>query len=84
MGITRMAVEVTWNSNTLRLTNREAEVLCLLSQGMSSKQVASELFCSKRTVDYHISHIYEKLEVSNRIQAVHRAASLGLANSPAL
>ncbi len=62
----------------IRLTPREAEVLGLVVEGKSNKEVASELFCSKRTVDFHLARIYEKLHVNNRIQAVRRAATLGL------
>jgi len=62
----------------IRLTPREAEVLELVLEGKSNKEVASELFCSKRTVDFHLARIYEKLHVNNRIQAVRRAATLGL------
>lgn len=54
----------------IRLTPREAEVLSLVTQGKSNKEVASELFCSKRTVDFHLARIYEKLNVRNRLQAV--------------
>lgn len=65
-------------SRMIRLTRREAEVLELVVEGKSNKEVASELFCSKRTVDFHLARIYEKLHVNNRIQAVRRAATLGL------
>lgn len=62
----------------IRLTKRESEVLGLVIEGKSNKEVATELFCSKRTVDFHLARIYEKLQVNNRIQAVRRAANLGL------
>ncbi len=65
-------------NRSVRLTRREAEVLGLVVEGKSNKEVASELFCSKRTIDFHLARIYEKLNVSNRIQAVRRAATLGL------
>ena len=65
----------------VRLTRRESEVLGLVVEGKSNKEVASELYCSKRTVDFHIARIYDKLKVSNRIQAVRRAALLGLLRS---
>ncbi len=60
------------------MTNREIEVLQLILEGRSSKEVASTLCCSKRTVDFHLARVYEKLEVSNRVQAMRRAAVLGL------
>jgi DNA-binding CsgD family transcriptional regulator len=62
----------------VRLTKREIEVLSLVLEGKSSREVAAALFCSKRTVDFHLARIYEKLQVSNRVQAMRRAALLGL------
>ncbi len=55
------------------LSARECEVLRLIAKGKSSKEVAKELYCSKRTVDFHLGRIYTKLDVSNRVQALTRA-----------
>ncbi|MCL5410676.1 MAG: LuxR C-terminal-related transcriptional regulator [Patescibacteria group bacterium] len=63
---------------SVRLTKRELEVLSLVIEGKSSKDVADALYCSKRTVDYHLANIYDKLQVSNRVQAFRRATRLGL------
>jgi len=63
------------------LTDREVEVLNQVLEGKSSKEVARLLFVSKRTIDYHLTNIYHKLHVANRVQAVLRAAQLGLLNS---
>lgn len=60
------------------LTSRELEVLSLVIEGYSSKQVADMLFISKRTVDFHLDNIYGKLQVSNRMQALQKASRLGL------
>ena len=60
------------------LTGREVEVLSLVLEGKSSKEVASHLFLSKRTIDSHLAKIYDKLNVSNRVQAMRRARELGL------
>ena len=60
------------------LTDREVEVLNHVLEGRSSKEVARLLFVSKRTVDFHLTNIYHKLHVANRVQAVLRAAQLGL------
>ncbi len=60
------------------LTNREIQVLSLILEGRSSKEVAGMLYLSKRTVDFHLARIYEKLNVQNRLQAIRRAAELGL------
>ena len=62
----------------VRLTKREIQVLSLVLEGKSSREVAFALFCSKRTVDFHLARIYEKLQVSNRVQAIRRATLLGL------
>ena len=66
--------------NQNELTKREKEVLSLVLEGYSSKEVANNLVCSKRTVDFHLARIYEKLQVSNRVQALRRATLLGLFN----
>jgi len=52
------------------LTSREQEVLSLMSEGMSNKQIAARLFVSPKTVEKVISGIYRKLEVSSRTAAV--------------
>jgi DNA-binding CsgD family transcriptional regulator len=62
----------------VRLTKREIEVLSLISQGHSSKEAAEALFVSKRTVDFHLANIYDKLQVNNRVQAFRAATRLGL------
>ena len=51
------------------LTNRELEVLKLLSFGMFNKEVAEKLSISERTVKNHVSNIFKKLEVTDRTQA---------------
>ncbi len=52
------------------LTPREEEILKLLSEGHSSKEIAASLTIGVRTVGTHLRHIYEKLHVSSRSQAV--------------
>ncbi len=66
------------NNKPVRLTKREIEVLSLIAQGRSSQEVADALFVSKRTVDFHLANIYEKLNVNNRVKAFRRAAQMGL------
>ncbi len=63
---------------TVKLTKREIEVLTHVIQGKSSKEVADTLFVSKRTVDFHLANVYDKLHVNNRVQAFRRATRLGL------
>ncbi len=54
------------------LSNREREILEQLSKGLMYKEIAAELFISAETVRKHVYHIYEKLHVSNRIEAVNK------------
>ena len=54
------------------LSNREKEILELLSRGMMYKEIAASLFISPETVRKHVYHIYEKLHVTNRIEAVNK------------
>ena len=65
-------------SENIKLTKREIEVLTLVIEGKASKEVADVLFVSKRTVDFHLANIYDKLKVTNRVQAFRRAMRLGL------
>ncbi len=62
----------------IALSKRELDVLKCLAKGMTSSQVASELFISENTVKTHVRHILEKLEASNRAEAVSRAIQLGI------
>lgn len=52
------------------LTERESEVLGLLSKGLANKQIAAALGISEHTVKFHVSSIYQKLNVTNRTEAV--------------
>jgi non-specific serine/threonine protein kinase len=50
------------------LTGREHEIAGLVAEGMSNREIAGRLVISKRTVDAHIEHIYDKLGISSRVQ----------------
>ena len=67
-----------YTDRSVRLTKRELEVLFLVIEWKSSKDVADALYVSKRTVDFHLANIYDKLQVSNRVQAFRRATRLVL------
>ncbi len=54
------------------LSNRENEILELLAQGMLYKEIAARLFISQETVRKHVYHIYEKLHVNNRVEAINK------------
>jgi DNA-binding NarL/FixJ family response regulator len=61
------------------LTPREAEVLSLIAQGKSNREIAAELFVSEATVKTHINHVFSKIDARDRAQAVHYAYTHGLA-----
>jgi DNA-binding NarL/FixJ family response regulator len=73
-----MSMNDSRHDEPIKLTKREIEVLSLVIEGRSSKEVADLLYVSKRTVDFHLANIYDKLQVTNRVQAFRRAVRLGL------
>lgn len=60
-------------SSPAKLTERELEIVKLLSSGISKKEIADQLFISPRTVDAHRSHILEKLELKSTVELVKYA-----------
>src|SRR6185436_13068139 len=60
------------------LTPRERSVLEHLSRGLSNKQIAAALRVSERTVKFHVGSVFTKLGVTNRTEAVTKAAQVGL------
>jgi len=60
------------------LTKREVEILQVISRGLSNAEAADVLDLSRATVRTHLEHIYEKLEVSNRVEAVTEGIRHGL------
>ena len=60
------------------LSDRELDVLTLISQGLSNKDIGERLYIETRTVKWHTSNIIGKLGVKNRTQAVAKARELGL------
>ena len=60
------------------LTNRENEILMLISEGKSNQEIADELFITLKTVKTHVSNILAKLEVEDRTQAAIYAFKHGL------
>ena len=70
----------TEEKKTLRLTRRETEVMRLVAQGLSSKDVAKQLFIEKRSVDFHLQNVYRKTEVvgsrNNKLKALNAVRDL--------
>jgi DNA-binding NarL/FixJ family response regulator len=60
------------------LTPRQSEILILLKTGYSYQEIADAIGVSLNTVKKHVSNIYEKLEVSNRQQAIYKANAIGI------
>jgi DNA-binding NarL/FixJ family response regulator len=60
------------------LTAREREILHLVAQGLNNKHIANRLVLSLKTVQNHVSHIFNKLQVADRAEAILRAREGGL------
>ena len=62
----------------LGITQRERQVLALLAQGRSNKEIAQELGVSPNTIKTQVASLYQKLDVQRRTQAIQKARELGL------
>lgn len=72
------AIEPAMESSSTALSARELDVLRLLASGRSNDAIANELVVALSTIKWHVAHIYRKLGVSGRVQAVARARELRL------
>lgn len=66
------------------LSRREYEVLALLSTGLNNKAIGEELFISEKTVKNHITQVFKKLEVKDRVQAAHFAYNNSIKHTKSL
>jgi two-component system nitrate/nitrite response regulator NarL len=64
------------------LSDREREVIALIAEGLKNKQIAQRLFISETTVTHHLSSIFSKLDVSDRLELIIYAFRHGLAQLP--
>jgi DNA-binding CsgD family transcriptional regulator len=62
----------------LGITPREHEILGLIAEGLSNREIGEKLFVSENTVKTHSGRLFEKLAVGRRVQAVQEARKLGL------
>ena len=76
--LTRVGQMLKQEEQTEHLTDREMEVLRLLVRGNRNKEIAEQLIISERTVKFHVGVIFQKLNVSNRAEAVSKAIQSGL------
>jgi DNA-binding NarL/FixJ family response regulator len=64
-------------ANPAGLTTRQLEVLRLVADGLSNREIADRIYISKKTVEHHVSAIYTKLGVGSRLEATRAATNLG-------
>ncbi len=62
----------------LGITPREHEILGLIAEGLSNREIGERLFVSENTVKTHSSRLFEKMSVSRRVQAVQKGREMGL------
>ncbi len=68
----------TIRDHAVGLTARQAEILELLSEGLTNIEIADRLFVSPRTVEHHVAAVMSKIDASSRDDAVAKAANQGL------
>ena len=64
------------------LTRRECEVLALVADGRSNRQIGEALYISDRTVARHLTNIFHKIDVTSRTQAARYAIDRGMTAAP--
>jgi DNA-binding NarL/FixJ family response regulator len=79
MSLAGKAVEKNTNGVEVELTEREIEILTLIAEGLSSKQVGEKLFISPRTVDTHRTNLMNKLDIHNIAGLIRFALKNGYA-----
>jgi DNA-binding CsgD family transcriptional regulator/N-acetylneuraminic acid mutarotase len=69
-------------ADNTELTARETEILALIAEGKSNKEIAADLIISVNTVKVHVSNIFQKIEVSSRTEATLYAIENGIVSAP--
>lgn len=72
----------TGRRNEYSLTQREQDILALLAEGRSNREIAGRLFLSEKTVKAHLAAVFRKLNVTNRTQAAMMAVQMGVGPLP--
>jgi DNA-binding NarL/FixJ family response regulator len=67
----------------LGLTEREAEVVALIAEGLSNKEIGARLFITEKTASHHVSSVLGKLGVARRAEAAALAVRQGITSKPA-
>ena len=70
------------NDDNIKLTKREKEILALIVEGLSNKEIAKRLFLSNSTIQFHVSNVLSKLGVSKRTEAAYLALKQKLVELP--
>lgn len=63
----------TFSKQDIKLTNKESEILSIMAQGFTNKELASAFSVSVKTIEFHISSIIKKLGATNRTEAINNA-----------
>ena len=66
--------------SSVKLTTREVEVINKIADGLSNKEIATQLFIEEQTVKNHVHNILDKLQLHNRLEAVQYARERKLLN----
>jgi len=67
--------EISKSFKSFNLSKREIEVLTHISNGLNNEEISEKMFVSKNTIKTHITHIYAKLDVKNRVQAIQKVTN---------
>ncbi len=80
----RQMGNVSAEASLVALTKTEVKVLALLGRGKSNKEIAADMGCSVKTVKNHLNSVFQKLNVSNRTEAVVKGIDMGLISAERL